>query len=76
MSKLEQDMARLDKKLYGSGRKTKGAWGIHFGGTNWGKKIKQSRPSSWAGMSSRERRQEVKQARADEAIGRSRRLGR
>ena len=30
MSKLESDMARLDKKLKSSGRKTKGNWG--FGG--------------------------------------------
>ena len=26
MSKLESDMARLDKKLHSSGRKTKGGW--------------------------------------------------
>ena len=28
MSKLESDMARLDKKLHSSGRKTKGNWGF------------------------------------------------
>jgi hypothetical protein len=26
MSKLESDMARFDRKLYGSGRVTKGTW--------------------------------------------------
>ena len=28
MSKLESDLAKFDKKLHGSGRKTKGNWGM------------------------------------------------